>query len=128
MSFYGEIGSDTPDNLIAGEKVPILVGTVKLSPAKGILKRGSVIGIITVSDLGVLANKAAIDGSNAAKYILVDEVDTGSEGATEAITAKVYKSGQFNRKALIFADGNTAADHEDSLRKYGILLKDNIAY
>lgn len=123
MSGYGIIGNSVPDNLIAGEKVPIQVKGITILAGQGILKRGSVIGIISASGKGKLAAKASVDGSQVAKYILADDVDT-----TADVVAQCYESGLFNRKALIFAAVNTAADHEDSLRQYGIFLDDNIAY
>lgn len=123
MNMYGEIGTFTPDNLIAGENVPVQVKGVTLLAGQGILKRGSVIGIITVGGKGLLVDKAALDGSKDAKFILADDTDT-----TADVVAQCYQSGLFNREALIFAADNTAADHEDNLRQYGIFLKDNIAY
>lgn len=118
---YEVIGTMAPDNLIAGANVPVLVQGVTIAKS-GVLKRGSVLGVVTASGKAVLANKSANDGSQVAKYILADDVD-----AAEAdVVAQCYVSGLFNRKALIFAEGNTAADHEDSLRQYGIFLKDNI--
>ena len=120
---YEVVGSYTPDKLIAGDKVPTQVKGVMIAAGQGVLKRGSVIGIIDADGKGKLAAKAAVDGSKVAKYILADDVDT-----TSAVVAQCYESGLFNRQALIFAAGNTAADHEDNLRQYGIFLNDNIAY
>jgi len=118
---YEVIGTMVPDNLIAGESVPILLKGVTIAKS-GVLKRGSVLGVVTASGKAVLANKEAEDGSEAAKYILADDID-----ATDAdVVAQCYVSGLFNRKALTFVEGNTAADHEDSLRQYGIFLKDNV--
>lgn len=119
---YEVIGTMVPDNLIAGGDVPVLLKGVMI--AKGnILKRGSVLGVVTASGKAVLADKSANDGSQVAKYILADDVD--ARGAD--VVAQCYVSGLFNRKALIFAENNTADDHEDSLRQYGIFLKDNLA-
>ncbi len=123
MELYSEIGTYAPDNLIAGENVPVQVKGITILAGQGVLKRGSVLGIITASGKGLLVDKAAIDGSNDAKFILADDTDT-----TADVVAQCYQSGLFNREALIFAAVNTAADHEDSLRQYGIFLKDNIAY
>jgi len=123
MSLYSQIGDYTPDNLVAGGDVPILLKGVTIARS-GVLKRGSVLGEVTATGKAVLASKSAEDGSQVAKYILADDVD-----ATDAdVVAQCYVSGLFNRNALIFAEDNTAADHEDSLRQYGIFLKDNIPY
>lgn len=120
---YEVIGTSTPDNLIAGENVPIQVKGVTILKS-GAIKRGSVLGIVTASGKAVLADKDAVDGSKDAKYILADDVDTTAAD----VVAQCYVSGLFNREALIFAEDNTAADHEDNLRQYGIFLKDNIEY
>lgn len=119
-SLYGELGSITPDNLIAGNSVPILVKGVTVLTGQGVLVRGSVLGIVTASDKGLLCVAAAVDGSDEAKYILADDIDT-----TDAdVVAECYQSGEFNRAALVFGAEDTAAMHEDELRKNGIFLKD----
>jgi len=124
QELYNVEGTFTPDNLIAGNEANISMKAVTVLTGQGILARGSILGIITVGGKAKLADKAAVDGSQTAKFILADAIDT----TTADVVAQCYQSGQFNRGALVFAAGNTAADHEDSLRDYGILLKDNIAY
>lgn len=117
---YREIGVNNPDNLHAGVEVPLLTKGVKLAKGQGILKRGSVIGIVTETGLGKLVDKAATDGSQVAKYVLANDTDT-----TDAdVMAVCYQSGLFRRKALIFAGDSTAVDHEDELRTVGIYLRD----
>ena len=123
-NLYTEIGSTAPDNLVIGANVPILVKGLTIVTGQGVLARGSVLGVITTGGKGKLVAKASVDGSQTAKFILADDVDTTAAD----IVAQVYQSGSFNRKALIFAADNTAADHEDSLRRYGIFLNDSIAY
>jgi len=86
------------------------------------------INVIAGSGLAVIVDKTAVDGSSLADSILSDDVDTGAVGTTDDIPYAAYTSGHFNRNALTFAAGNTAADHEDRLRDVGIVLKDNIAY
>lgn len=108
---------------MSGNNVPVQIKGITILAGQGVLKRGSVIGIVTVGGKGLLADKAAIDGSKDAKFILADDVDT-----TADVVAQCYQSGLFDREVLIFAAGNSAADHKDSLRLYGIFLKDNIAY
>jgi hypothetical protein len=119
-----EIGTSTVDNLIAGDKVNLNLKAVTVLTGQGILARGAVLGIITTGGKGKLVAKASVDGSQVAKLILTDTIDT----TVGDVVAQCYKSGQFNRDALTFAADNTVADHEDNLRVYGILLKDNIAY
>jgi hypothetical protein len=123
-NLYTETGSTTPDNLVIGANVPILVKGLTIVAGQGVLVRGSVIGVITAGGKGKLVAKASVDGSQVAKFILADNVDTTAAD----VVAQVYESGEFNRKALVFAAANTAADHEDSLRSYGIFLNDSIAY
>lgn len=117
-------GNFTPDNLIAGIDVPQLVKAVTLKSAQGVVKRGTVLGIITASGLAVPVDSSKSDGSQTANCILVNDVDTtGGDVVTEA-----YVSGHFNRKALIFGGTDTAAQHETKLRELGIFLSDNISY
>jgi hypothetical protein len=59
MSFYGEIGSCTPDNLIAGENVPINVKGVTLATGQGTLARGTVLGKSPVDDKFYKVDSAA---------------------------------------------------------------------
>lgn len=121
---YNVIGTSIPDNLIAGNDIDMNIKAVTVLAGQGILSRGAVLGIITVGGKGKLVAKASADGSQVAKFILADTIDTTSGD----IVATCYQSGQFNRDALTFAAGNVTADHEDNLRIYGIFLKDNIAY
>jgi hypothetical protein len=114
----------TPDNLIAGDKFPIDFKGVTIVSGAGKLARGTVIGIITASGKGNIVDSTKSDGTQTAKYILADAVDATSAD----VVAQCYQSGEFNRKALIFGGTDTAAKHEDTLRQYGIYLKDNIAY
>jgi hypothetical protein len=124
QSLYSVIDTQTPDNLIADLEETTSVEGITLLAGQGVLSRGSVIGIITASQKGKLAAKANSDGSQVAKYILADTVDTTSAD----VVTQCYRKGSFNRQALKFAASNSAADHEDSLRQYGIFLKDNISY
>ena len=98
ISLYNTEGTFVPDNLIANGSIDQTLKGITVLTGQGILKRGSVLGIITAGAKGKLVAKASVDGSQVAKYILADDID------------------------------NTAADHEDSLRQYGIFLSENIAY
>lgn len=112
------------DNLIAGTTHPIDVKSVVLKGGQGVLRRGTVLGIITDSGLAIPVDSTKADGSEKADCILADDVDT-SAGDT---VATAYISGLFNRKALIFGGSDTADKHETRLRELGIFLKDNIPY
>ena len=117
------IDSFVPDNLIVDGSVPILTKAVKLSAGQGILKRGTVLGKITVSGQYVVVNSANTDGSENADCILADDVDTAT-----SVVAVAYTSGHFNRKALVFGGSDTADTHEARLRELGIFLSDNVSY
>lgn len=71
----------------------------------------------------VLVDKAAIDGSGVADCILAESVDATSAD----VTTVGYKTGQFNRAALVVAAANTVAEHEADLRVNDINLKDVMA-
>lgn len=121
---YNVIGTSTVDNLIAGNKVDLTLKAVTVLAGQGVLTRGTVLGIITSSGKGKLVAKASADGSQIAKFVLADTIDTTNND----VVAQCYQSGQFNRDALTVDAADTVADHEDNLRIYGILLKDNISY
>lgn len=114
MNKAGEIGQD---NLIAGTFPPAEITGVKIAAGQGQLVRGTV---LAASDAGCVVLNAATTGK--AAYILTDDVD-----ATEEIGTTAYRAGCFNTKALTAAEGYelTAADR-DSLRKYRIVLNDNM--
>lgn len=104
--------------------VDVQLKSVTLKSGQGIVKRGTVLGIITTGSLAVLVDSTKADGSQTADCILTDDIDTTAGNVV--ITA--YAAGTFNRKALIFGGTDTAALHEKTLRQNGIYLNDNIAY
>jgi hypothetical protein len=122
-ALYSSLGSYTPDNLIAGTAVPIVLAGVTVASGQGELARGSVLGIITDGSKANLVVSTATDGSQTAKYILAEDIDATSAD----VIAQCYSSGEFNSAALVFGGTDTASDHADSLRQYGIYLKENIA-
>ncbi|MDI3534818.1 MAG: hypothetical protein PWQ82_1183 [Thermosediminibacterales bacterium] len=124
MASYEVTGSVNPDKLIAGHEIPLLTTGVLLASGQGVLERGSVIEIVTADGKGKLCDSAAADGSQVAKYILAEDVDTTGGD----VMAVCYKSGVFNRNALIFGGTDTADVHEDELRDVNIYLKDEISY
>lgn len=118
--------SVTYDNLFVGDQhtEEIQVKSVKLKSGQGVLKRGTVVGIITATALAVTVDSTQTDGSQTADAILTDDVDTI---AGDTVTS-AYAAGTFNRKALIFGGTDTADKHETRLRELGIFLRDNISY
>jgi hypothetical protein len=97
---------------IADGGTDFVVGdTFTISVAEGSLK-------------AVKVNSANYDGSGVADCILTDAVDTTAAD----VVATAYKTGNFNRDALVFGGADTAAIHEEHLRTLGIYLKDVIPY
>lgn len=123
-NLISNLGTYTPDNLIAGHEVPIIVHGITLAKNQEVLARGTVLGKVTATGLCVPVDNSKSDGSESAFCILTDTVDTTS--ATDIKTTG-YISGCFNSKALTFGGDDTAADHMLRLRELGIFLKENIA-
>ena len=116
-----EKGPETTfQSLFADTEVEPLTAGVVLASGQGVLKRGSVIGTVTTGGKGKLVNSTATDGSQSPKYILADDADTTSAD----VTAVCYKTGVYNRKALIFGGTDTADTHEAALRLLNIHMKD----
>jgi hypothetical protein len=125
MGSYSVLATNTPDKLIAGPEIPILVEGVTIKTGQGILARGSVIGIETATGKGILCDSAAVDGSEVARYILAEEeIDTSSGD----VVATCYKSGIFNRQALIFGTNGAPATLDTDLRSVNIHLRDEVPY
>lgn len=119
---YQDEGKTQLKNLFAGTEVPPLTAGITLATGQGVLKRGSVIGIVTDGEKGKLVNSTATDGSQSPKYVLPNDTDT-SDGDVFTVC---YKTGIFNRKALIFGGDDTADTHEAALRLLNIHIKDEI--
>jgi len=77
-----------------------------------------VVNVIAGSGKYKTVNSANVDGSEVADCILADDVDTTAGG----VTAVAYRTGHFNRKALLFGGSDTAEMHEQTLRTLGIFL------
>ena len=88
------------------------------------LKRGTVLALSggTAGDgkLVVLGTTAKENETLTANCILADDVEVGTTADKDATA---YRTGNFNRKKLIVADGYTLkATDEEELRKCGIIL------
>ncbi len=81
-----------------------------------------VIPVIAASGKYKAVNSANADGSEVADCILADDTDTTAGDAT----AVAYRTGHFNRKALLFGGSDTAEMHEQTLRTLGIFLSENV--
>lgn len=110
-------------NLIAGTEVKPMVKGVFLKAGQGILKAGSVLGISTADNVGILLNKSATDGSQTPSGILIEEVDTGTDTDADSILSQIAIRGVFNQEALLFAEGTNLSDMEIELRKIDIYTR-----
>lgn len=121
---YAQTGEFTPDNLIASQEFPIAVEGVSLKSGQGVVKRGTVLGIITASGLAVAVNSTATDGSQTPFCIATDSVDTTNGD----VQSTGYTAGMFNSAALIFGGTDTVDTHKVKLRELNILVKERLAY
>lgn len=125
------LGTVGYDNLFV-ENVPEAdVVTVKLAASQGILARGSLISGAPGDNFSLVAaalgNKVTVTGeAETAVYVLADDVDTGT---SDAVVGIAYRTGHFNRAALIVNSSYTlTATDEEFLRGKGILLSDALDY
>ncbi len=110
-------------NLIAGTEIKPMVKGISLKAGQGILKAGSVLGLTTTDNLGILLDKNATDGSQNPVGILIEDVDTGTESDTDSILSQMFIRGVFNQEALLFIEGTSLSDVEMELRKIDIYTK-----
>lgn len=120
VSKVGEVGVD---NLIAklfppAEAIGIKIAALASGSADATVKRGTVLGRANDGKYSVYG------GTGTPAAILADDVTVTDDGDAVAVA---YRCGNFNRNALIVADGYTmtAAD-EDALRHYNIILTDTM--
>jgi len=119
------VGEMKYDGLIV-DNIPVAdVASILLTAGTGVIKRGCVIAGIPGAEVTILSAAAIITQS---LFILADDTDTGTT-AGDAIPGIGYRTGHFNRQALLVADSYelTAAD-EELLRKGGIILSDALNY
>lgn len=112
------LGTSSVDNLIAKLTPTAETFGIQVKAGEGELARGTVLAVTAAGTYEVLGKTSGA----VASCVLADPVDASGEAAE---TAVAYRSGNFNRAALIVASGYTmtAAD-EDNLRKYDIILTD----
>jgi hypothetical protein len=122
MSAFSEIGTFTPDKLIAGNQVPLLTRAIVLATGTETLKRGSLISID-----GKIANctKTGTDPNITTTYdktdgILTDDVTLNSSGTTNAT---IYTSGEFNSDYIELGADVKIEDFTRELRTLGIYIR-----
>lgn len=133
-----KVGEIAQDNLIAGIYPPADVTgvTIRALTKETVLARGTVMALSSIDGKLVILGTEAAEAKEAsggnpavpaetltAAYILCDDTTVG----TEDVSAVAYRTGNFNTAALIVAEGyELAAVDRDALRKYGIVLNDNM--
>lgn len=117
-----------PDGMILNDAV---AGTAYAGPINFTITEGTsgfaigdtfTIPVIEGSGKYKVVNSANVDGSQVADCILADDADTASSD----VTAVAYKTGHFNRNALVFGGSDTVEMHEHTLRTLGIFLSENV--
>ncbi|EPV3838511.1 head decoration protein [Morganella morganii] len=109
-----------PDQLISGP-LQVVTDTGIIAKA-GILKRGTILGMVTASGEYVISKKDANDGSEKPGAILVDDVDT-TEGS---VAGGLYLMGEFNQNRIIHDATWTAAELKSAMRQFSIFLRDSV--
>lgn len=125
------LGSVTPDNLIADMFPPAEPFTVKIrkeATAAATYKRGTVLALSTGTagdgKLVILGTTAASDETLTANCVLAEDVEVGT---TADAVALAYRTGHFNTNTLTVKTGYTlAAADKEALRTAGILLSDAV--
>lgn len=112
------------------------VVTVKLAASQGVLKRGTLISGTPGGNFSIVAaalgDKVTVTGEAqtasvtvTSAYVLADDTDTGTGSAVVAVA---YRTGHFNRAALITSSYTLTEADEEFLRGKGILLSDALKY
>ncbi len=134
MEMFKQIGEFKPDVLIAGNEFPILREGIGLKAGYGVLRRGAL--IMKGSDkAGYMAGVAVQEAEGEEDTItsdvemkvcgiLTDDFDTGTDKTASNIPATVYKTGEFNRDAVLVAGEEAAVEnYEDEMKNAGIYLR-----
>lgn len=112
------IGNFEFENLVASG-FPTQTAIVKVASGQGILSRGSILGKAENNSIILVGGETTA----VAQYILADVVDT-TDAPSSTVSAVVYVSGAFNRNCLVVAKEGSVDEHEESLKKFGIYLKE----
>jgi hypothetical protein len=108
--------ADFNDHRFASQKQPIVVP--RTIAAGQNLAAGSVLGIVTSTHELKLSATASEDGSEVAKFVLTDAVDTTSG----AVTGLVYAEAHLLSTFLVYGTGHSLLTVRDSLREAGITV------
>ncbi len=134
MNLYSNEETFKPDNIFAGNSIPVIIKEVNLAPtSSGTYVRGSVL-MSSVDGNAKLLDKSGLPSTftvaNAVVTetkgstiigILTDDIVVPIEGTT-ATKASVYICGYFKSEALTFASDTKATEVELELRKMNIFI------
>ncbi|MDE6935378.1 MAG: head decoration protein [Oscillospiraceae bacterium] len=113
-----KVGSIGQDNLFAKLFPPAETFGVTIKAGEGELARGTVLVMGDDGTYTVLNTET----TGKANCVLADPVDASGDSA---VTGVAYRTGHFNTRALIVADGYTmTVTDKEELRKGGILLSE----
>lgn len=114
----------TYDELIGGTAITLMTANVTIAKldAEAVLKRGTLLGVVTASGKYAIVDSTVSTGEQVADAVLAHDVAVGK---TDDVVATVYTRGLFNASKLIVKQAeDNAAKHEAELRKVGIYLTD----
>lgn len=114
----------TYDELIGGTAITPMTANVTIAKldAEAVLKRGTLLGVVTASGKYAIVDSTVSTGEQVADAVLAHDVAVGT---TDDVFATVYTRGLFNVSKLIVKQAeDNAAKHEAELRKVGIYLTD----
>lgn len=124
------VGSIGQDNLIAHIEPEAKTTGINVKADAGKLKRGTVLYRTDDGSYDIYGGDITIPpetegGEPTIVHVEPSIILTEDADPSVATAAVGYRSGCFNRKALIFAEGYTMTNSDvDTLRKYGIILSD----
>jgi hypothetical protein len=114
---------DTRKRLFAGGDFPVRTEMVTIASTQGtdnILEKGSVLGIANDGKY-YLSASAAVDGSETAEVVLMQDTDTTTE-----VEAQVLVSGDVLDGALVFGTGHTVDTVRADLRRNNIYIVEEV--
>ena len=114
----------TYDELIGGTAITPMTANVTVAKlaTDTVLKRGTLLGVVTTSGKYAIVDSTVSTGEQVASVVLARDVVVGTAGD---VVATVYTRGLFNRSKLIVKQSaDNATKHEAELRGVGIYLTD----
>lgn len=116
------IGTCAADNLFISDKFPIDAVSATITSGEGVLARGTVVAMSNTTKKCVILGTTAGTGETLTPYgIICDEVDATSADAV----ATVYRTGHFNREALIVDEDYTMTEADEAALRNGCIYLDS---